>query len=85
MSDYHFLSQEKPLPHGHESKVVQWHVYRQEKQAVEHIKHIVLGSEQKLVGGYCRDSIGPLWWVGVEVESVERWGNKQAINKPHAQ
>ncbi|NIR62079.1 MAG: hypothetical protein GWO02_22640 [Gammaproteobacteria bacterium] len=76
-----FLSQERPLPHGGRDNVVQWHVFRTREAAEAFAPSVRLGAGQRLVGGYSRDSIGPLWWVGVQVDDIERWGNRQAVNK----
>ncbi len=76
-----FLSEDRPLPEAGQGNIVQWHVYRQFSEARAHLAHIMLGQGQRIVGGHSRDSIGDLWWVGVEVEDVHRWGNPGAINK----
>lgn len=76
------LNHESALPEGHaKDGVVQWHVFRSKQQAEAFIPAVRLGAGQSLVGGYTRDSIGPLWWVGVKVEDVSGWGNAQAVNK----
>jgi hypothetical protein len=41
----------------------------------------MLGKGEELVGGVTRDSLGPLYWVGVRVEDIETWGDRRAINK----
>ena len=80
--DVDFLFQERSLPgKAGKGNVVQWQVFRSRDAAVEHVRSIRLSSGQHLVGGYSRDSVGPLWWVGVRVENLDTWGNKQAINK----
>lgn len=85
MSEAGFLTQERSLPDGSgRGNVVQWHVFRDREQAEAFIPAIQLAAGQQLVGGYSRDSIGPFWWVGVQVEQIERWGHPGAINK-HAQ
>ncbi|TCV81045.1 hypothetical protein [Sulfurirhabdus autotrophica] len=80
-----FLVNHRQLPsHNAENKVVQWHVFRDAKQADEYADHIFLGDGQSIVGGFDEDSIGELWWVGVEVADLSIWGNRSAVNK-HAQ
>ena len=80
-----FLAIHRQLPDHHtEHKVVQWHVFRDAAQADEYAAHIQLSSGQIIVGGNDNDSIGKLWWVGVEVDDLTRWGNRSAVNK-HAQ
>ncbi len=66
------------------NKVVSWHVYRSLFEAEEFAKSIKLGCGQHIVGGMDTDSIGNLWWAGVEVEDIDRWGNAAAVNK-HAE
>jgi len=82
MVDVSFLEQERSLPDGSGRRpVVQWHVFRRREAAAAFAPAIRLAEGQQLVGGYSRDSVGPLWWVGVKVEDVSRWGNVAAINK----
>lgn len=77
-----FLTEERPLPSAAgKGNVVQWQVFRDRGDAQAHIRAVRLGEGQRLVGGYSRDSIGPFWWVGVQVDDLELWGNLQAINK----
>lgn len=82
MQDEDFLSHELALPEGHgKDKVVQWHVFRSRQQAECFLPGVKLMNDQHLVGGYTRDSIGPLWWIGVQVCDLHAWGNTHAINK----
>lgn len=82
MTDVSFLSHERSLPeHGGRANIVQWHVFRRREEAESFVPAIRLGAGQSLVGGYSRDSVGPFWWVGVEVEDLPHWGNASAINK----
>ena len=82
---YEFLEIHRPLPAIHpENKVVHWRVFREVAEAEEHAVHIQLAEGQTVVGGFDSDSVGRLWWVGVEVDDVARWGNLAAVNK-HAQ
>lgn len=77
--------EERSLPdHSGRDNIVQWHVFRSEEAARNHVPAIKLGEGQELVCGKTSDSIGPIWWVGVRVEDLSRWGNRGAINK-HAQ
>lgn len=79
------LIETRSLPvHDASHKVVLWHVFRAASGAVEYAEGIKLGEGQSIVGGVDSDSIGKLWWVGVEVEEVSRWGNLAAVNK-HAE
>lgn len=82
MPDLSFLAHERSLPDREgRGGVVQWHVFRSREQAGEFASAVKLGDQQALVGGYSRDSVGPLWWVGVQVQDLSRWGNLRAINK----
>jgi len=82
MVNVSFLEQERSLPDGSgTSPVVQWHVFRRREDAEAFVPAIQLAAGQQLVGGYSRDSVGPLWWVGVKVEDISRWGNVGAIHK----
>lgn len=70
------------LPQGHgQDGVVQWHCFRHREDAAGFIPSIRLTEDQALVGGHTEDSLGPLWWVGVHVGNLGRWGNLQAVNK----
>lgn len=82
MRDVGLLDHELALPEGHgKDRVVQWHVFRTRDQAAAFLPSIKLADGQSLVGGYTRDSVGPLWWLGVQVDDVERWGNRGSVNK----
>lgn len=82
MVDLSFLGEERSLPDAAgRSNVVQWHVFRRREEAEAFVPAVRLGAGQALVGGYSRDSVGPLWWVGVRVADIGRWGNAGAINK----
>lgn len=76
------LAQERPLPSvGGGEGIVNWHVFRQREAALKFIPGIRLGEGQEIVGGHTADSLGELWWVGVRVADIERWGNRQAVHK----
>ncbi len=82
MREAGFLTQERSLPAASGlGGVVQWHVFRDREQAQAFIPAIHLGAGQTLVGGYSRDSVGPFWWIGVQVENIQQWGHHAAINK----
>ena len=77
-----FLTQHRPLPEkGQAHNIVQWHVFRSLMEADEYANHVKLGAGQHCVGGCDQDSVGRLWWVGVEVDDLASWGNRSAINK----
>ena len=82
MREEEMLNHELALPEGNaKDRVVQWHVFRTRQQAEAFVPGVRLGEGQSLIGGHTRDSIGPLWWVGVQVEDVAQWGNARAVNK----
>lgn len=82
MTHLAILEEEQSLPEGHGADlIVQWHVFRSRPQAEQFARGIHLAEGQELVGGYTRDSIGVLYWVGVHVGDLEKWGNRAAVNK----
>lgn len=82
MTHLAILERERSLPEGHGADlIVQWHVFRSRPEAERFALGIHLGQGQELVGGFTRDSIGLLYWVGVHVDDLERWGNRGAVNK----
>lgn len=79
------LTETRSLPaHDADDKIVLWRVFRTASAALEYAESIKLEEGQSIVGGVDSDSVGKLWWVGVEVEEVSRWGNQAAVNK-HAE
>ena len=77
-----FISEQRALPtQTSGDTVVHWHIFRSLEEAEDYAEHIQLGEGQRIVGGTDSDSIGALWWVGVEVDDVARWGNQGAVNK----
>ena len=77
-----FISEQRVLPtQTSGDTVVHWHIFRSLDEAEDYAEHIQLGERQRIVGGTDSDSIGVLWWVGVEVDDVARWGNQGAVNK----
>ena len=77
------LDQTRPLPRRNEadSLAVCWRVFRKKVDALEYARHVQLESGQRLIGGTLTDSIGSLWWAGVEVDSIAAWGNRDAVHK----
>lgn len=74
------LSHDRALPTDPlTERVVLWKVFRDKSSVVEYSHHILLESDQRLVGGQSVDTIGTFYWLGVEVEDIENWGNTQAI------
>jgi len=78
------LAVDRPLPHQKdaiEQRIVYWHVFRRQEDALTFARHIQMPADEQLVGGKGHDSIGPLYWVGVQVECLEKWGNRAAVHK----
>ena len=74
------LTQNRALPEDpQKERVVLWKVFRDEASAVEYSHHILLESDQSLVGGHGVDSIGEFYWIGVQVADLTAWGHTQAI------
>ena len=74
------LAQVRALPaDAKQERVVLWRVFRHEADALEYSHHILLESDQQIVGGRGTDSAGGFFWLGVEVADLEAWGNPHAI------
>jgi len=74
------LAQSRPLPQdARAERVVLWKAFRNEDQALEYSRHILLEDGQRVVGGCGEDDMGWYCWLGVEVDDIEAWGNSQAI------
>lgn len=81
-TDNVLLDRMNPLPQGHgDDRIVQWHCFRNRSEAAGFAASIRLAEDQQIVGGQAEDSLGPLWWVGVRVDDLGHWGNRQAVNK----
>ena len=74
------LMQIRALPEdAKQERVVLWKIFRDETKALEYSHHILLESDQQLVGGRSTDSAGVFFWLGVEVADLAAWGNTHAI------
>lgn len=74
------LAEPRPLPEDpQKERVVLWKIFRSGEEALEYSQHIMLEPDQKIIGGHGTDSVGEFFWLGVEVENLEAWGNSQAI------
>lgn len=80
------LDEPRPLPNEDPagSHIVYWHVFRGRNEALDFARQIKLNKGERLVGGSATDSIGPLMWLGVQVDDLEAWGNRRSINKTDA-
>lgn len=61
-------------------RIVNWHVFRRRDSALKFARNIMIESGVSLIGGNTSDSVGSLWWVGIRVDNLERWGHKSAIH-----
>lgn len=79
------LEQLRPLPKdpAHE-RIVLWRIFRTTEDAIKFSSSVLLGEGQQLVGGQSADDIGTLYWVGVQVDDLARWGNRRAIQMTDA-
>ncbi len=77
------LEAQRALPNAdpERSHVVYWHVFRNHDDTLAFSRQIVLEKGERLVGGRTEDSIGGLWWVGVQVDDLAAWGNRRAVHK----
>ncbi|MEJ2645360.1 MAG: hypothetical protein P8180_10580 [Gammaproteobacteria bacterium] len=75
------LDSEAPLPNENPARehIVNWHVFRRRESALQFARNIMIESGVTLVGGNTSDSVGRLWWVGIRVDNLEKWGHKSAI------
>lgn len=74
------LRKERALPaEPIAERVVFWRTFRDPRHALEFSRAIMLGKGQDLVGGVTEDDLGPLYWLGVRVDDIAKWGNSKAI------
>lgn len=70
----------RPLPQDPvQERIVLWRSFRTEQEARDYAQHVMLGAGQHLVGGTCEDSVGAMYWIGVQVDDIAKWGNTKAI------
>lgn len=73
------LTKEQPVPtkNSAEALLVSYtRVFRRSEDALEFAQNILLGDGESLIGGQSEDSVGPLWWAGIQVDKFERWRAK---------
>lgn len=78
------INELRPTPHKDdaiEQRIVYWHIFRRKQDALNFANHIMMPEGEQLVGGRDRDSIGNIWWIGVQVDSLEKWGSRAAVHK----
>lgn len=60
---------------------VNWSVFRRRAEAEQYLERVILSDGHELIGGHSQDSVGEYWWVGIQVQAIDGWGSRQAINK----
>lgn len=74
------LQAERALPQDPTAeRIVLWRIFRAREEAMTFSRAVLLGEGQQLVGGVSADSVGPVFWLGVQVDDLARWGNSKAI------
>lgn len=74
------LRQSRALPDDPiAQRIVLWRTFRSLEAALEYSRHILLGHGQHVVGGATYDDLGVLYWLGVQVDDLSKWGNTKAI------
>lgn len=70
----------RPLPHDPVGeRIVLWRTFRSPNDARAYAHSILLGEGQDVVGGRTNDSLGEMFWLGVQVADLAKWGNSRAI------
>lgn len=74
------LNQPRSLPQDPvRERVVMWKGFRTLDAAATYSTAVMLGQGQEIVAGKTSDSIGDLYWIGVRVDDLAKWGNTKAI------
>ncbi|MFZ5659230.1 MAG: hypothetical protein ACOY5C_05165 [Pseudomonadota bacterium] len=74
------LDRPVPLPADpQQERVVLWKTFRSRGEALDFARNVLLEADQTLIGGHDHDSVGPFYWLGVQVADLAAWGNSQAI------
>lgn len=65
------LNAERLLPRDPASeRLATWSVFREADKALNYARYVLLNEGETLVGGCLHDSVGTLYWVGVQVPDV---------------
>ena len=68
----HALSAERPLPDDPAmARLATWSVFRESDKALTYARYVLLDDGDALVGGRTHDSLGALYWVGVQVRDLK--------------
>lgn len=62
---------ERPLPDDPATaRLATWSVFRESDKALTYARYMLLDEGDALVGGRTHDSVGALYWVGVQVRNL---------------
>lgn len=68
------IESEIPTRSSAESLLVSYsRLFRKYDEAVEFAKNMMLSDGESLIGGCAKDSVGDLWWAGIQVNKFEQW------------
>lgn len=63
---------ERPLPDDPATaRLATWSVFREPDKALTYARYVLLDDGDALVGGRTHDSLGALYWVGVQVRELK--------------
>jgi len=63
---------ERPVPDDPaKARLATWSVFREPEKALTYARYVLLDEGDELVGGRTHDSLGALYWVGVQVRSFK--------------
>lgn len=70
------LDAERLLPGDPASeRLATWSVFREADKALNYARYVLLNDGETLVGGCLHDSVGTLYWVGVQVPDLKTLGS----------
>lgn len=63
---------ERPVPNDPaQARLATWSVFREPDKALTYARYVLLNDGDELVGGRTHDSLGALYWVGVQVRQLK--------------
>lgn len=66
------LDAERPVPDDPAAaRLATWSVFRESDKALRYARYVLLDDGDALVGGRTHDSLGALYWVGVQVRKLK--------------
>ena len=78
------LLEYRPLPNAlsAESQLIAFaRAFRHRDEALQYAQHILLDRGQHLTGGYTIDSVGDLWWIGVQMDTLDQWRSNGGFHR----